>query len=358
MSGTSMDGLDCLLCDIYLDEFYNFEYEIIDFQTVPYSEYIRQQIETSLVGDNKTITETDELLGKLFAEISIKYLNGRKIDVVGSHGQTIAHIDGVSSTQIGNPKYLAQSLEVPVIYDFRTADIYGGGNGAPLVPFLDWLLYKNSQKDVITLNIGGISNLTHIPKSGNRNEVVGFDTGPGMSLIDECAKLFWNVNYDENGSYSANGVVIDDLLKKLLNHPFISQIPPKSTGRDAFGIELLKQVISENPKQSSNNIIRTMVEFTAKSISVNIQNFLNFQQSDIQLIVNGGGVHHPILMKRLKELLEIEVLEGFRTAVNPDSKEALLMAVLAVAKIKNISANMPSVTGAKEFIILGKMKIS
>lgn len=353
MSGTSMDGLDCLLCDIYLDELYNLEYDIIDFQTISYSSKIRELINNCLDGNEYEISIADDTLGKLFSEISCKFLDGRKIDIVGSHGQTIAHTDGVSSTQIGNPRYISQLLNVPVVYDFRTADINVGGNGAPLVPFLDWLLYKNTLKDTITLNIGGIANLTKIPKSGRREDVYGFDTGPGMALIDECAKLFWNMNLDENGCLSSIGAVIKDLLEKLLNHPFIKKIPPKSTGRDVFGRELVKQVVSDYPEQSPEDIIRTMVEFTAKSISVNIQNFLNFCPLNSQLIVNGGGVYHQILMQRLNKLLNLEVVEGFNTDVNPDSKEALLMAVLAVAKFKNIPANMPVVTGANELAELG-----
>ena len=176
MSGTSMDGLDCGLFDISLNSDYELDCSCREFMIFPYSENIRESIQNSLQGDKVVIKDAGKILGEEFTAISEEFIKGRQIGLIASHGQTVAHNDGVSSLQIGDPQSLYEKFQVPVVYDFRQADIDAGGNGAPLMPFLDWVLIKNTGKDTITLKLGGVANLSLIPKSGKRNEVIGFDT--------------------------------------------------------------------------------------------------------------------------------------------------------------------------------------
>ncbi|MBC8479226.1 MAG: anhydro-N-acetylmuramic acid kinase [FCB group bacterium] len=357
MSGTSMDGLDCLLCDIRITGNFQLEYEIIDFRTYPYAAADRKQIQSALNGDTQIIQDTSARLGQLFAEYSLDFLKGRKIDLIGSHGQTVAHNDGVSTLQIGDVTALVKNFNVPAVYDFRTADINAGGNGAPLVPFLDWLLYRNSQLDTITLNIGGIANISWIPAGGTREDVLGFDTGPGMALIDECALRFWKTPLDHDGELSAKGNIDFQLLDQLLAHEFIQKSPPKSTGRHEFGAEALESIIIQSAGIKPENLLRTLVAFTAKSISVNIRKYLKFRPVETRMILCGGGAHHPILMSDLKAFLKLSAYyKSEELGLHQDLKESLLIAVLAVARLQNIPANMPGVTGAGQTVVLGKVK--
>ena len=187
MSGTSMDGLDCCLAEILLSTELNFN--ILDFKTYSYDYKTIEKISNNIGTNNiEKVKSLDEYLGKIFSDISYKFLGNRKIDLIASHGQTIIHQNAEKSIQVGDPKYLHDRFKVPVVFNFRGKDILLGGTGAPLIPYLDWLLFKLNQKNTITLNIGGISNITFIPSSGSRSDVLGFDVGPGMSLIDEYVK--------------------------------------------------------------------------------------------------------------------------------------------------------------------------
>ena len=186
--------------------------------------------------------------------------------------------------------------------------------------------------------------------------MVGFDTGPGMSLIDECSKLYWNKSQDYNGMYSSKGKIDIQLLSDLMNHKYISKLPPKSTGRDEFGKVQLDSIVEENSHINKYNLIRTLVAFTAKSIAFNMQEFLNSTMIESRLLISGGGVHHPILFSDIQEYTNIPVVESMLSVgVDPDSKEALLMAVLGVAKINSIPSNMKRVTGANSDVILGSV---
>jgi anhydro-N-acetylmuramic acid kinase len=356
MSGTSMDGLDCGLFEIYLDQKYLLEWHCLDFKTFKYSNKIRENISSALDGDINTINRLDKFLGIEIAKLSKKFIKKRHVDYIASHGQTLLHVDGVSSLQISDPKYLYQTFNVPVVYDFRQLDINLGGNGAPLMPFLDWLLFKNSSNDIITLNIGGISNISFIPASNQRNDVIGFDTGPGMSLMDECSRYFYNQLYDLDGRHSEKGVVDIRILEELMLDNFINKKPPKSTGRHEFGLKTIYYFKRKYSDISPNDLLRTFCAFTAKSIALNLTKFLNINISTIELIVSGGGVHHPILMEYLKEFTSIDHIKLIDTyGIDSDMKESLLMAVLGVAYINNIPSNMPSVTGAKKLAVLGKL---
>ena len=354
MSGTSMDGLDCGLFEIALTSDYKLDWTCTDFQTFPYSAGMRDSIKKSLQANKKVKQKTNRTLGMEFAVLSEKFIKGRKIDLIATHGQTVAHDDGISTQQIGDPKYLQQKIQVPVVYNFRQADIDAGGTGAPLMPFLDWLLFKDNCHDTITLNLGGVANISFIPKSGKRSEVIGYDTGPAMALIDECCEKFYSETIDMNGVHAKQGKVNEDILSELMGNKFIQKMPPKSTGRHEFGKELLDKIIQDYLSTSPDDLIKTFCVFTAKSIAENLDKFLNFNTSDIHLIISGGGVHHPVLMEDIRTYTEIS---NFKTAddleMEPDMKETLLIAVIGVARKQGMKANMPSVTGAEAMVMLG-----
>lgn len=353
MSGTSMDGLDCCLCKINLTNSYILDYDIVDWKTFSYNADTKNLIQKA-INNPDTIPNADKNLGLKFSEFAVEFLNGRKVDVIGSHGQTVSHQDGVSTTQIGNPKPLFDAIGSPVIFNFRQADINADGNGAPLMPFLDWLLFRDSEYETITLNIGGIANLTHISPGALRNEVIGFDTGPGMALIDECVKLCWGEQFDQDGKYSSKGKIIPELLEQLIQNEFIHKLPPKSTGRHEFGVELVKKIFQNNPNFRKKDILRTFITLTAKSIVFNIQKHLKFSPHKTRLIISGGGKHHPILISEIQKISGITKLVNLTNfEVHQDNKEAFLMAVLAVAKIQSLPANMQCVTGSTGDVVLG-----
>ena len=224
------------------------------------------------------------------------------------------------------------------------------------MPFLDWLLFKDKKKNVMTLNLGGISNISFIPKKSKKRDVVGFDTGPGMSLIGECVNRFWLKEYDKNGEYSSKGSINKPMLDYLLNNtPFIIESPPKSTGREEFGIKFLNKVIKKYNSVKKNDILRTLVKFTSVSIKSNIEQFILNKHLVDNLIVSGGGACHPILMDDIKKDLDIPILNIIDYGIESKIKESLLMSVLGYAKIKNIKSSMPNVTGASKDIALGEI---
>ena len=350
-----MDGLDCGLFTLHLTEEYHLIWELLDFKTYPYSLKIKKEIYKCFKGNAQQIQSTHILLGKEFSNLAHRFLCGRKVDIIASHGQTVAHIDGKSTLQIGDVTLLKDLGECPVIYDFRQKDIDAGGNGAPLTPFLDYLLFRNSNQSIITLNLGGIANISFIPEKGTLEEVVGFDTGPGMALIDELCISTWNTPIDKNGIHAKKGKVDKELLHFLMKHPFINRKPPKSTGRDVFGSEFVAGILNKFQNLSPEDILRTFCLFTAKSIAENLDNHLNFSSSKTTLYMSGGGVHHPILIDELRKNIPVkEILLSESAGISPDVKESLLMAVLGLCKVLGIPSNIKSVTGAKKSVVLGK----
>lgn len=353
MSGTSMDGIDLCLARLSLsaDEF---EFHIEDTATVPFSDELHDKIRAGLSGSPDAVGELQFLMGQAYAHAAVNFLHGRKVDLAGMHGQTIAHKDGAYTLQVGTPAYLAGSLQIPVISNFREADIAAGGNGAPLMPYLDWLMARKRRVGLITLNLGGVANLSAVPPDARQKEVMGFDTGPGMGLLDEAAQRLFDKPMDLDAEISRLGQVDEKLLAELMNHAFVKRVPPKSTSRDEFGKAMMDHLINES-NLSPHDIMRTLVRFTAKSVAFNINQFIKFKLSKDTIIASGGGVHHPLVMKDLAaELPGWDLADSHALGVDPDVKEALLMAVLAVANMEAISANMPGVTGARSQVLLGQ----
>ena len=354
MSGTSMDGVDACLADIELSGD-ALAFDCLDTVTVAFGDEDKATIVRSLSGNADDVAALHSRLGEVYIQVARDLLRGRPVDLVGCHGQTVAHRDGRFTLQVGAMTPLGLLLNVPVISNFRDADLAVGGNGAPLMPFLDWLLARSREAPTVLVNIGGVANISALLPGANQEAVAGFDTGPGMGLIDEAARLLFGASYDEDGHHSESGVVSEALLDELMAHPFVRRPPPKSTGRDDFGARLVEQLNGQFSLPPAD-LLRSLVQYTARSVADNIRRFVPYHARADKLIVSGGGVHHPLVMADLQaELPTMKVVTSLEIGIDPDFKEALLMAVLAVAHVQGIPANMPGVTGAKRKVVLGQL---
>ncbi len=349
-----MDGVDACLALIRLSAG-RLEFQIQDTVTVPFMSGEKEAIARSLTGTADDVAALHFRLGEAYARVAGDFLEGRPVDLAGCHGQTVAHRDRRYTLQVGTPAHLSQTLKVPVVSNFREADVAAGGNGAPLMPFLDWLLCRSRPAAAVVLNVGGVANISAVTPDMDQTEVVGFDTGPGMGLIDEAARLLFDSPSDLDGRYSAGGTMREEILTDLMAHPFIRRRPPKSTGRDEFGGELVRRLADKHAVPPAD-LLRTLVRFTARSVADNIRRFVNFHDAVETLITSGGGVHHPPLMADLEaDLPGWEVATSRVLGIDPDFKEALLVAVLAVACVRGIPGNMPGVTGAPRLVVLGQI---
>ncbi|MBK9248373.1 MAG: anhydro-N-acetylmuramic acid kinase [Ignavibacteria bacterium] len=286
-----------------------------------------------------------------------------QLDGIGFHGQTVWHAPKPTKklyTKLGNTlqltsgQTLAALLSTTVVSDFRSADVALGGQGAPLVPLFDSVFLRDSTRNVIALNIGGIANITLLPAS-KAEPVIAFDTGPGNVLIDASTTMFFGKNYDKNGSIAAAGRPIRTMLEQLKDHKFISQKPPKSTGREVFNKSWLEKRIRTTfqPSIPSEDVVRTITEFTSWSIAENIRLFAD---PTSKIIASGGGIHNKTLMQLLKnELPKASIITSDEIGINSDAKEALCFAFLAYRTLGGLTGNIPSVTGASREAILGSV---
>ena len=356
MSGTSMDGLDCCYADINISKKNDLKFKIINYQTIPFNTNIKKNISKVIGSDKKElIINCHNELGITFLNIVKKFIGKNNIELISMHGQTISHTNQVKTLQIGSPEYLYEYYKVPIAYDFRTRDIELGGNGAPLIPYLDWLLSKKIDKNILTLNLGGIANIAYVPSDSNRNEVIGFDTGPGMCLIDQYVQQHWNLNFDSNGDLARKGKIDFKLVEKLLNHPYLSKDIPKSTSTEEFDMTYLNTLIGKYKSVNKYNVLRTLVYFTAYCI-YSSSKLLEDLNNDFILIINGGGTYNSLLIEDIKKefnLIEIYTSDFF--GIHGDIKEAFLMAVMGFARYNKQYNNMPSVTGAKKYASYGKI---
>ncbi len=293
-------------------------------------------------------------LGKLWAVKINDWItkNNFNIDMIGIHGQTIYHNGTHSSVQIGEPLYISKLLKVPVIYNFRIKDIINEGQGAPLIPIVDKWIFNNEKEDVITLNIGGISNITILSKD---KEPLGFDTGPGMSLSDLYCVKFLSQQYDKGGEIALKGVFdINTVDKWIQNENFISANPPKSTGKELFGVDWIEKNI--NPSISHENNLANLTYFTSLSIALNIKNI--HKSKNTSVYISGGGINNKSILKNLTNLLpEYKILSIDEKGIHPKYKEAYGFAMLAASNYYNIEINAKSITGAKDTYIIGEKTV-
>jgi anhydro-N-acetylmuramic acid kinase len=378
MSGTSMDGVDAALVKIK-GHGLETKVELIKFICMPYEPFLIQTLEDVIQkGSTRQISELNFLVGEAFAEAAITVIReaeiqASEIDLIGSHGQTVFHNppsskNGVSSTlQIGELDVIAERTGINTVGDFRTRDIAAGGEGAPLVPYVDYILFRKPGTVRIAQNIGGIANATVIAE--DIADVFAFDTGPGNMVMDNVISLATDgkERYDRDGKLASQGSVDNKLLEKLLSHPFFTQPPPKSTGAEAFGRKRAEELYSlVNGKISLSDLMRTLLELTIETIALSYERFIFSKWKVKEIILSGGGARNPFLVERLKERLgnigaygrtpryiELSISDSY--GIPADAKEAVAFAILANELISGNCTNLPSATGAKKRVPLGKI---
>jgi anhydro-N-acetylmuramic acid kinase len=310
------------------------------------------------------------LLGELCANAVAKTARRHrvKVDLVGCHGQTLYH-QGTAARflgrklavtwQTGEGAVIAERVGVPVVSDFRPADMAAGGKGAPLVPFLDYVLYGDPRIGRIAQNIGGIANLTAIPASAKLDRIIAFDTGPGNMVIDAVTEQLFGQRYDRDGRIAASGRVLDALIAKLMQASFFRHQPPKTAGREEFGRLYAKEFIRRCGHADKRDVVATATALTARSIADAVQRFVLRKRGRYrEMIVSGGGANNPTLMAMLRnEIAPLGIALRFSDefGVPTDAKEAVAFAVLAYETWHRRPSNVPSATGAKQAAILGKI---
>jgi len=289
-----------------------------------------------------------------------------EVDVVGSHGQTVQHIPGEATIggtpargtmQIGDAATIAARLRAPVVYDFRAADMAAGGQGAPLVPYLDYCLFCSDAETRGLLNLGGIGNLTVIPRSATPEDLIAFDTGPANMVIDALASRLLGTSYDADGAGAAAGATDEALVDRLLGDPYFVAPPPKSTGRERFGAAFVDRLIAEGPSAPAD-LLATATALTVRSVADAYRRFAEPRHRMDRLIVSGGGHRNSTLMAGLREAFAPAVVETTAPhGVDPDAKEAVLFAVLAHEWANGVATSLPAVTGAARPALLGALAV-
>ena len=367
MSGTSLDGIDVAIVDIRGKKI-----EPVAFHTVPYPKTVRQAI----LGVSNTLTHTSAiarlhfLLGELYAEAVRETCRRRRIPLhsialCGLHGQTIFHEGApvnflgrrvASTLQIGDAAIVAERTGLRTISNFRERDIAAGGRGAPLVPLADFLLFRHGRIGRVALNLGGIANITIIPAGASRDDVLAFDTGPGNMVIDALVARMTEgrQTYDRAGRIARSAQVHDRMLASTLADPYFKLRPPKTTGREQFGQEFASGLIATG--LPLDVLIATATEFTARSVALAISVHADFATPPApEVIASGGGVHNRWLMRRLRELLPgFSLGTSADHGIDPDAKEAIAFALLAHEFARNRPGNLPSATGARRAVLLGR----
>ncbi len=365
MTGTSLDGVDLCLIEIN-DEFR--KTKLIEFDSYPYSEKMINKIRSTLrepVLTLEAITKLDFEIGEELAYamnrfIDEKQIVRRKIDFAAIHGQTMWHnskANGMvpSTLQIGNPSIVAQRTGLTIVSNFREKDIACGGEGAPLVPATEYLLYQDPKKNQVFVNIGGICNLTYLPKNNKKEQVRAFDTGPGNMMMNYVTSRYYQLPYDSGGKIAATGTVVQELFQELILHPYLSQPIPKSTGREQFGDAYTESMIQKYASEKSEDLLCTFTHFSAYALVEGLK------QLDVidAIFIAGGGVHNGYLrtcIKRYLQKAEIDAsIDSFEKVSNPDAKEAVAFAVLGYLRLREMPGNLPSATGAKRETILGSV---
>jgi anhydro-N-acetylmuramic acid kinase len=374
MSGTSLDGVDAVLTEIKNCGIKT-RINQLAFLTYPFPAGLKKKLlENSSVksGNVTDICRLNFLISLIYADavnllckksgISIS-----KIDLIGSHGQTIHHLPEKkkfygynfgSTLQIGDPAVIAKLTGILTIGDFRTGDVALGGEGAPLVPYFDFILFHSEKINRALLNIGGISNITVLNKKWEVSNVIAFDTGPGNMMIDICTKKFFNIDFDKGGRIALSGIVNREFLNALKQKDnFIEKDVPKSTGREYYGREFLTSLLRRYKNLPGEDIVATVTDYTAYAVFRNYEKFIKRETEIDELFVSGGGAGNKFLVKSIKKYFgkNVNISNVKNLGISPDAKEAICFAVLADETLCGNAANIPRVTGASRPTILGKI---
>lgn len=368
MSGTSLDGLDLFIGTIE-EQSGKTHIEKVFFKTYSYEPSFQKKILSAMSlseGTPKLLSSLNLEIAKVYSEcilasLETNHLSSEDISFIASHGQTIYHItkdmDGSpSSLQLGDGSALAALTNIPVVSNFRNADIAVGGEGAPLVPFVHHLLLQDKDKPRVIQNIGGISNATYLPENGKLDHVVAFDNGPGNMMIDYAMSVLYHQPYDKDGKIALLGQKIDQMYDEVLSHPYFKKLPPKSTGRELFGNELTSMLLTKYSSHKKEDIIHTLSILTADSIALSYEQFLPLNNHRIEVVLCGGGANNPFLVERLKKQISYgNVMKMEEIGYDSNSFEALAFMVLGNETMNNRPSNVPSATGATRKVILGEI---
>ncbi|EEF61148.1 protein of unknown function UPF0075 [Pedosphaera parvula Ellin514] len=373
MSGTSTDGIDAVVASVS-GTARGLKAQLMAHVQYPWPKALRERILCAcLHGTVAEICELNFLLGEHFARAALAViqkagLKPGEIAAIGSHGQTVHHLPRAktpSTLQIAEPAVIAERTGITTVADFRVRDMAAGGQGAPLVPYVDWAIHADKKHPRILQNIGGIGNLTYLPPNARLDQVQAFDTGPGNMVMDAVVMALSSgrFTYDRGGSWAARGKVSEKLLSRLLRHPFLARKPPKTTGREEFGAPFVQSLLNaaRELRLKDEDIIATATMFTAASIAQAYQKFIFPKISaklikDMQVILGGGGAKNPTLQNMLAELISpVTVLTQDDLGNSSAAKEALAFAILAHETLNHRPSNVPSATGAKRSVVLGKI---
>ncbi|MCA9806443.1 MAG: anhydro-N-acetylmuramic acid kinase [Cyanobacteria bacterium HKST-UBA06] len=373
MSGTSMDAIDaaCVRVQLSTNPLGLLQFNVMGTTTVDIPDYVRHDVE-QLINQPTSVNlsklcKTDEAVARCFAKVALALAtdlenSGIMVDLIASHGQTIYHEPPKNgqngcTMQIGNPAIIAQLTQIDTVGDFRPRDMSVGGQGAPLVPFADVLLFSDDAKHRAIQNIGGIANVSVVPSRQSGLPPMAFDTGPGNMIIDGLMKRLFAKPYDDNGQVAAKGRFDTVLLGELMQHPYLQQPPPKSTGREMFGDAFARDLLLDwQDKISDEDLITTATHFTAISIVEAYKQFILPTIPISEVVVGGGGTKNGFLMRlitnRFKEA-GIEVSDHARHQIPNQYKEAVAFALLGYAQRFGVANNLATCTGASEPVVLG-----
>jgi anhydro-N-acetylmuramic acid kinase len=374
ISGTSADGIDAALVRIIAAGLES-KLQLLAFETYPYPRELRERVLAASLPGRGSVDEICRLnvaVGESFAQAALRImararLQTHEVDVIGSHGQTVHHLPFAEpiadlpargTLQIGEPCVIAKRTGIVTVADFRPADMALNGQGAPLVPIMDYLLFRSATQTRALLNLGGIANLTVLKKNGGLADVLAFDTGPANMVLDGLAQKLFNLAYDENGGLAARGKVSHELLQYLLGHPYFARPIPKSTGREDFGAEFVARLVQRGRELQLDHedLMATATALTAESVWRGAKSLEHSHGAIVELIVSGGGSHNLALMDVLREKFSsAKVAATDEYGVPGDAKEAVLFALLANETVSGNAGNVPSVTGASAATVLGKI---
>ncbi len=369
MSGTSLDGIDVVIAKIE-GSFSSTKVEVVAFETFDYDDKLLKRVRKGISleeSNSELLCSLNFELGYAYAKCVKKICENNNIDLknigfIASHGQTIYHITNDenenvrSSLQLGEGSIIANLCNTTVISNFRSSDISVGGQGAPLVPYADFVLFKDNEKTRVLNNIGGISNVTVLPKNGNVNDVFAFDTGPGNMMIDYACKKLFNLKYDDLGKIARKGKVIPKMLDELLLNKYFSLKPPKSTGREDFGDIKTDKIIKKFNYANNEDIVCTFTHFTAISIANEYKKFILNDLVVDEMIISGGGVYNDFLLELIGENLQgIKILKLEDIGYDSSMKEALAFVILGNETLNMNYSNVKSATGARRNVILGQV---
>lgn len=376
MSGTSADGVDAALCRIHFSGL-NTRVEQLAFLCLPFEEKVRERILALAGGEAGGTHEAlmmSVLLGHRYAEACLAVCRAagiapEEVDLVGTHGQTVWHAPApedylgqrlTGTLQIGEPSYINEAMGCPVVSDFRVRDMAAGGLGAPLVPYTEFLLYRDPEATVGLQNIGGIGNLTVLPRGGSLADTFAFDTGPGNMVMDALAARMTGgrLRYDEGGRLAAAGQVSPALLAFLMDDPYLRRKPPKTTGREMYGESYVHRLVEKAAALglTDADALATATRFTAECIRHAIEQDCPARPE--KLIVGGGGSLNPTLMAMLQDCLpRVRVMRNEDLGLDSSAKEAVAFAILANEFLFGQCGNVPRVTGARHPVVLGKLSL-